>query len=878
MKKILTLILTFSLIITGGFPAYAEETPVTREVTAEIEMLAQLGVIDGDENLGAILTRGEFAGYVGRMLGISDNYSGNTYFTDVPEDSVINALTELGVFNGTDEHLFEPNEEIVLTHACVALMRALGYRRESGATTVNNYVTLARRLGITDGVNMADKAEAYNVFTMMYNTLVANIAEPSTYIKSGDEWEYTVDKENEITLMERVFKAYVIKGRVTETCYTGLYGASSVKNDRIKINNTEFKCEVDSAAELIGQNIIALVSFKDEESLESVMYITADESKNDTIVISADEIKDFDDYTLRYIKDDEKVKKIEFLPTMSVIYNGVAVGANYKDYFNFGIGTVRCIKGETGRYEVAIIEDIRNFTVSSVDNVEDKIYTDGPAPYNVLDMSYDPEDPPRKIYSVKSGEATGPKTLSHGDSISVIRSNDGTYTMIYLCSETVEGVVKSVSNDTTRKIIIDDAEYEVAPGFDPLKNYTLGAKAKYILDMTGKIAFNGKATATEDKTLGYMYMMSNSSDGFEDKYMYKIFTQNKEHLIVECTENVTFNGERIKKEELPAKLKNNDNSFKRNMVLFKLNNEGKLTYIDTPAETKEQKEAPNSLWKMAEEGRYLYEASCKMFRPRYATSDQTLVFCIPEEDNTYPSEDVDFDVYTNINTVFNGDKTSSGIGLYKFSEDTPFIDVVTQRISGDLNSEIASETDVMLVDEIRNVLDSSGSVVEEIYGLQLKRVVSYRVEPGTNMFGIESGDIIRVKRNAKGYISSIEKLYDLSTGEKSWGDAYESRTFGSAGRFTVGYVDSLFVYNVGSNMQAQSLVNVSEVLGGDVVEAHSFHTNNNDVMIYDSTRRTDKAYIGNAQDVLSYEDAGNEASLVFVHCHGYNRRSIIFYR
>ena len=90
MKKIIALVLVLSFIVSGmAIPVNATET---EGVAIEFEILKQLGIIGNDIDLEAIVTRGEFAEYIGRMLNVGSNYTDKRYFTDVAANSIINAL------------------------------------------------------------------------------------------------------------------------------------------------------------------------------------------------------------------------------------------------------------------------------------------------------------------------------------------------------------------------------------------------------------------------------------------------------------------------------------------------------------------------------------------------------------------------------------------------------------------------------------------------------------------------------------------------------------------------------------------------------------------------------------------------------------------
>lgn len=876
MKKTVAAVLAVLFIVSNMiFPVYAADSDY-KDIAVKVEILQQLGIVENDIDLDEAVTRAKFAEYIGRMLNVNSNYAKKRYFTDVAENSVINTLTDMGVFNGTAESLFEPDNKIELEHACVALTKALGYHLGTNGADIGAYISLANRLDITDGVSLGLDATNANILLMVYNTLMAVAGEPDVYLRSGDSWEYSMNSTGK-TLIEIVFDAYVTEGCVTENCYTGLYDTSTIAKNRIKIDSTEYKCKIDGAENLIGQNVTALISFKDgESSMHSIVYITADDEKNEMLTIDAEQIDSYDNNVLKYYNEKGKLKTVRFSPSMALIYNGVAIGSDYKNYFGFDIGTLKCIKSDGNFYNVAVIEHIKNVKVKAVDLSEHVIYADGAAPYNMFDMSEE-ADSYKKIYIAGSDKALGVESLSNGDLLSVIRSSDGNYIKAFLCTETVEGVLSSISSGSDAIYTINGVEYEAAAGYNPLEKYNIGDKIGCIIDITGRIAADEKLTVQDDKILGYVYEMQ-EDERSKNQIRFKIYTQYKEVVTVDCADKIKLDGESVKESDIPAKFKKFDGSFNRSIILFKLNSKGEICYIDTPAESKLKKEKTDSLWKMAEEGTYTFDDSANIFRPCYPTRNQTYIFCIPFEENEDPTE-LSFGVYT-----FDGDIPFTrfieydNVGLYKFSEDTPYVDVVTLRRSESLNGSIGIYADVLLVDNITSVSGEDGENIQKIYGLSRNTTVEYRVEPGLDISSLGSGDIIKFERNARGYISTFDPIYDYSSNLPKWGTAYESAAFNSGERYTMGYLDSIYINNIGNDYTAKSLFNVSDILGGDVVESHSWHTNNNTFMIYDGSRRNNKAYLGSINDLLTYENAQNTASRLFVQWRYQNRISWIFYK
>ena len=880
MKKIIALLLVFSLIIPGMImPSFAVE--VTNEhygedIINELEILKHLNIAEQDTDLSKKVTRKEFAEYIGKMLNLgTQGRTNRVYFTDVPSGSIINDLVELGIFNGTVAETFSPNDEIVLSHACVALVRALGYVYND-SDSENIYQTIVRRLDIDEDVVYDDGATNRNILIMIYNTLMTAVAEPSYERDKSGVWSHNVKwRKDGQSLIENVFDAYVIDdGIVTETYISSLSGAGTISKDEIKIDKKTYKCQIPEAAELIGQHINALVSTK--ENIEEVIYISADETENDTIAIDADDIGSFDDYCLTYYDENDKEREVKFETTMSLIYNGVAESKNIKKFFELKEGTVKCVKGRDNLYSVAIITEFVNVRVAKAANLHDLIiYTESVPPYNALCFD-DASDTFKKVYLASNGTEVGATVLVARDILSVIRSTNGKYIKAYICTETVKGKLESISNAVNKIYTINGKEYEAAPGFDPLDKYKLGDNVEYILDATGRLAAVSNANTTGDKTVGYLYQMSKNDYAFDDVKL-KIYTQNKEHKIFECADKVQIDGVSVNKEDIRRVLGNGSGELKRTVVFFETNSEGKLVYIDTPAASKDDRESSNSLWIYEKEGNFKFDDTNKMFYPKYPLWYDTFIFCIPSEDDLYP-EELSFDVYMDKTGPFVS-KANYRVSMYKFSDDTPFVDVITYDCGDRYTGEILSLDKVMLVEGIKQVIDEDGVGVYVICGAENGTYKEYRVENGVDISNIGEGDIIRTGRNGRGYVSiKPELVYDYSEDKKSW-PGFASASYDSNGRFTLGYIEDIYHYNVGgTNNGRMSAVSVSTVPGGEIEEMYLLDTNSNNFMIYDSLKRDYKVYVGSINEAVSNDLNTGEPSKIFIHVNGTNVVNVIIYR
>lgn len=886
MKRFLLLLFS-ALMILNTLPVSAESTTDIQADASNnsdnevyMDILSVLRIMDEATISEKPLTRQEFAIYVAKMLDLdieNSNYNTETYYYDVENGSVIHLLTELGIFNGTNDRKFLPNEEITYSQAVTVLVRALGY--DTGNFTNSDYFSVAKKLKITDGVASNSKITKEVAAKLIYNTLNAYVGTEEIATKNG-KIVVKITNNTEKTLMKVIFDTEIVEGVVNENSYTGLYDKTTLGRDELAIDDVVYKCNISGCEDLLGFSVKALVKgdSKDESLEKEIMYITEDAGKNKVLKVDSDDIIGFNAGEFSYYNEKGNKVTVTTDTALSLICNGIAVGSNYSEHFNIDKGSVTLIKNKNNnKYGVAIIEEIYNAIVLSSDAATYTVYTDAPAPYNKMDLAYD-SNVYKSVQSVSSGQGIAAQMLSNGNLISIVRSPDGEYIKVYLCDETVEGKLskKSTLNGTSY-LTIDGVSYEVEKDFDPLTKYSIGDTVSYYLDIRGKIAAYTQISAETSAKLGYIYQMAYDTSGFNNTLMFKIYTDDGEFLTLDCAENVKFDGNKIKKETVKSRLSNFDGSLKRSVVMYKLNTNGEVNYIDTPAASKEERECENTLYVAGEEGVYSYFQPDALFMPYYGTGTQTQILGIPNNNNTNPTEAA-FCTYKMGNQSLFTRTTEYTVALYKYNDDTPLIDLVTLRRSESVGGSVSKFADPILVDEIRECIGKDEEAVNEIRGLMKTDTIIYQVEPGLDISAIGSGDIITVARNGRGYICAYELLYDYSEDMPFWGNTYESDEYKKNPRYTLGTIDDIYINNIGNSYNEKSFIMISDVLGGDVVEACSLHSNNNSFMIYDDSRKEYKAYIGGLNDLDSYQNTNEKASKMFTYWRGSNRIVYFFYK
>ena len=153
-----------------------------REAVTLIEYLDIFEVNEGEEDYE--VTRADFATYTARFLKM-DEYAktDKLYYADMPSNhwaaASVNNLTELGVLNGGDNMLFNPNNTITVTEASKMLLSLMGYDQIAAASGgyPNGYTSIARELDFYDGIDNMQTLTRKNAAVLLANAVCADICE-----------------------------------------------------------------------------------------------------------------------------------------------------------------------------------------------------------------------------------------------------------------------------------------------------------------------------------------------------------------------------------------------------------------------------------------------------------------------------------------------------------------------------------------------------------------------------------------------------------------------------------------------------------------------------------------------------------------------------
>ena len=194
LKKITSIMLVCVLVLSMlSVCAFADESDNAQNIPGEsvvplsgtaAERLHALGIItDTDIANGGErpATRGEFAAWAIRLLGMEPDYGAKIY-DDVPEDAeyaaYINTACRINLVSAARN--FNPSSQISFAEACKILLAAIGYGEvaaDAGGWPTG-YTTTAAKVGIAKGVNTSGAISAGDAVLMTDNTLDAKVLDP----------------------------------------------------------------------------------------------------------------------------------------------------------------------------------------------------------------------------------------------------------------------------------------------------------------------------------------------------------------------------------------------------------------------------------------------------------------------------------------------------------------------------------------------------------------------------------------------------------------------------------------------------------------------------------------------------------------------------
>lgn len=784
MRKFLALVIATATVFQAccAFAAKTDEILPTYDTQAEI--LINLGIIN-DYDIEAYdpysyIPNREF-------LSMLNSFGGGSAIHDY--DSY---ARQLGAIEGSEklQDFMYPTTDF----AMAAALGALGYNK-LGTVPKTGKRTWAlqqgRKLGLTSGLpteeNMSlRRSEAVN---LVYNMLDAQVLDLGTMTMDGDGYVTSTFKKSEDEALYFYKKIYRTDGVVDGTEFVEMYGESGIGKDCISIGGKVYSLNENVD---FDKYVGVMCDVYIKEDTNKVLSVTASSNTKSTEIASED-IESYDPSSriITYTENNgAKTRKIELEKTAAVISNGRGLESYGKSDIEIPNGRIVLYDNDrNGKYDLVRIESAKLFLVDSVNASSRIIYNKLTYDSDALNITADERDQNNKIKITKNGESAALSNINENDVLEVYYNPKAGKRVINIVatSNDFNGTVTYVQGDM-KKAAVDGAEYEISDsykdGTDKSEKYTpmLKAGQAYVFySDSKKRIIAAEADKYDGMKAGYLYKISKTEDGFDNKYGIRIFTDKEKWENYELAEKIKLNGTSRKTDNCFYEIEANKN----NIILIRTNSEGKVNEVRTATDKyvigetsdnfnkNERDDNTDSTLVFRNVANYFEGITSKNIMCYIGTG--TKMFAAPAANS---GGENDFGL-TTVNSLKNDGSYSSvkAYGIDKFG----IADYVVIELDDNMRKDKVRNGTTMLVSEAYETANENGEIVQAIVGpyeILSRYTVIFDSEAkeydkaGNTVTAktlIEPGDLVRFSRNEKGAVNAYTILCKASYADKGEG-------------------------------------------------------------------------------------------------------------
>ena len=771
LKRILSVIMVSMLLITLNVNAYVTYNNISDENTAHYKLFEKLGIVDRDDFAGydTQITKGLFIKWAVKMTGVQSDMittKNEQVFLDVKTDSEyakdIQYAYERGIVKGDDYGLLRPDSALSSKDAAVISVRAAGYTFEPDIEITTSHTVLK-------GVKCADSSSITvgEAMDILWNALELNVVNTS----NGRYWI-----DNEVTLLNEIFKVYYIDDVVQADYKVSLIGDVSMNDDCIVLGDKTYSIDEDYSSGYVGYRVKAFVKRDSDDDRIIFMMPLNNEVKS----YDVSEIEKYANGKISFVDSKKTLtvsstaKTVCNFDRIYVLSSGVTLPKS---------GKIVCIDNNSdGKEDCIFIYDRQYGVVKSVDVDEKQIYIDG-SQYKIYNFDdYDFVD----IYNYDNEKITI-KDIQTSSVAEIYESSDKRGLVMYFGNKQASGQIKSLfrNGDERRIDFSDNKEYKVSPYFDDLSSNTelkIGVECVLLLDSDDNIITIDYSTI---KNINYAYLYAYGRyDSFDDEVQVALYDVNKGDIRFDIGRKIKLKYEDGSSESLTTERFANylDNSFEPGLVLYKTNKDNQIIEIEYPSNDI----FSNGFRCVGVTGSATTGTAAGDSRMRLGKANmlggkilldltKTKVLVVPTDfrakENWCVATVADVFVnslyYPNVKG-YSVDPNSMVAEVVAISEETILATNSTDR--PEYSVTIISGFKKMYdeaSDEVYDVIEGFVEGEETDFIIDKTVPLSYTTSAG-DVIPLEVGDVVRVKDNYRGRIGNIKLLYDCS-GEQVYG-------------------------------------------------------------------------------------------------------------
>lgn len=741
MKRVLLLILSLTILISGINVCATEIAEKDSEIHRNFAILRNLGIADWSED-GSV-TRAEFLKVVMDIVlgdGVNAYEKYKSPFSDVDENTKyrteIVAAHSYGIISGNGE-TFSPYEEITYPEITKILVGALGYSMQAEARGgyPMGYVAQANLLGIRG--YSSDKITKSACAKILLDALDAKVSEVF-YNNKGDE--VYIDEAG-ASLLYTTKGIYKIKGIVKNNGLTGLNSAITYGKEYAVIGNSTYINKFSGLSELLGYNVRAYIK-ENQDGIDIIIH--AHEHLNTVLTISDETYIDCVDRVIKYERSSGSVNTIEVPGNAPVIYNNIVTGIYTDADFDIKNGSICFISNDGDSvYDVIKIESYTDYFVLSATS-DTFIVTD--TYHSKRQLKLEQKDDTEIIILNKNGVELSYEDIGENSVLTVAQSKDGKYAKCYISNDLVSGFVNFIktSNDV-RSIVLDDVEYKVSKSMETtvFNEIMTGSEYTFYLNVNGEIAGYKEDVRTSE----FAYVIGAASDGnIDKKAMFKLLLSNGNIVTVNAKNVYYADGTKCEDGVVPAYLKN------QQVIRVKMNGKMEITHIDSISGNGNNDFDALENFGPMEDKTYWSRGVCQ---GGVVVPDNIVIFSVPAITENSKDEK-DFEIIAKAQLTAGKHRMQ----MFNAKKNSYVPQVMVLENVG--SPTVSASANTGLVSSLEKTVNSDGELVDRIYMMNQvgEAYYDFKAPDMVSTLGISEGDVIAYELNGKNQITAANIIVD----------------------------------------------------------------------------------------------------------------------
>lgn len=743
----------------------------------QYQFLRNFAIIEEDYEADKMVTRGEFAAILTRMLGVTN---GNTkifkdVFTRTANSKAIGIVTEYGLMEADKDGYFRPKDPLTIEVAAKAFFTLAGYDSviDTYGGEKEGYMRLAAQDGWVspnpDG-SMTWETTAEVIYKAMYIDVI------SIDTISGISATY---EKSSTKLLGMLYGLKEAKGRIMANGYAAARGRDITDVDEVVINTsagdwTYFVGNTDISKHL-GYSVTFFYYEDDIKDYTIAAYMIND---NKTSVLEIKE-RDFHDVNraltqLQYLKD-SKLKSVKLENDAVMIYNGAMEYDVTKLDFDAADIITLIDTDNNGSYDICKITSYDYYLVSYV-SPEHSVISD-----KREGMSLTIDDDKYDVSITKYGYAVELDKIEEWDILSVEVTKPGSVAdvMNISVSNGVDSGKVETKNLEERTIEIDGTEYYVSKSVN--MNDMFG-EIIFGLDEDMKIICFMKDTNTE-RNYGYIVKFFKEYDqNMEERINIYFMDDTGSFVTLPLAERFVINGKRSTWDDLCNLIgKNGDPARERDKakeqifaymldasgavkrLYFAIDSQGRELQSGAVEAAKDnelvlnKKFSSTRVWDRSGliNGEYIYTGDTTCFSVVTDASGEI----IEELSGIFTMGQMRF---SSGSRVANGARPTE---LYCYDAGVSRkCRALLSRITFDnINNFSGEMTQVLVVDKVKTVLNIDDEIVDQVEGYYAGSYMKFYVDDrrSIDLSTWEKGDIFSIRLSVKGRLLTATKLFSM---------------------------------------------------------------------------------------------------------------------